>query len=59
MTIETRYNLNQAVHIPAIDSPAIVRVIRYDGQLTYLVSYWADSKLQEAWLTESELETRQ
>ncbi len=57
MKLDVKFIMGQSVKILAIDTPGIVRSIRIDtNAITCFVTYWWEGKMQEVWLTESELE---
>lgn len=56
LTVDFQFSVGQKVIIRALDRPAVVRLVRFDGNLTdFFVSWWDEGKRQSEWLHVDEL----
>jgi hypothetical protein len=56
LSVDFEYTIGQRVEIRALERPAIVRLVRYDGnQPDYFVSWWDEGKRQSEWMPADEL----
>lgn len=56
LTVDFQFTVGQRIIIRALDRPATVRLVRFDGNVTdYFVSWWDEGKRQGEWLQPDEL----
>lgn len=56
LTVDFEFTVGQRVIIRALDRPATVRLVRFDGNVTdYFVSWWDEGKRQSEWIPPDEI----
>lgn len=56
LSVDFEYTIGQRVEIRALERPAVVRLVRFDGNAPdYFVSWWDEGKRQSDWMPSDEL----